>query len=267
MTDWDDAFDNVGYVPNALGFFDLWAERAAAFRKTHPKADLDQPYGDKPRQKFDLFWPPNTPKGLVFFVHGGYWKRLDRSYFSDLSTGALSHGWAVAMPSYTLAPDARISEMTHEIAQAITTAAQRVNGPIRIVGHSAGGHLASRMICDDTSLERTITDRIEHIMTISGVHDLRNLCRTELNTVLHLSTNEAISESPCLHTPLSGIPVTCWVGTDERPEFISQTKVLHESWSKSGVPSQLIIEPDMHHFTVVDSLQDAQSEMVTTLLG
>ncbi len=267
MKNWDDEFDNVGHVPNALGFFDIWAERAKDFRSKHMKSDLDQPYGVSERQKFDIFWPETTPKGLIIFVHGGYWKRLDRSHFSDLAAGPLAHGWAVSMPSYTLAPDAHIHEMTLEIAQSITTAAQRTTGPIRIIGHSAGGHLATRMICEDTVLDASIIKRVERVVSVSGVHDLRNLCHTELNETLRLSTDEAISESPYLQKPIQNIPVTCWVGANERPEFINQTKILHDEWSHHGVSSELIIEPNMHHFTVVDSLQDENSEMVTKLLA
>ncbi|KAB7613341.1 alpha/beta hydrolase [Amylibacter sp. SFDW26] len=267
MKDWDDEFDNVGHVPNALGFFDIWCGRAAAFRNTHTKAEINQPYGDMERQKFDMFWPEGTPKGLVVFIHGGYWKRLDRSYFSDLAAGPLAHGWAVAMPSYTLAPNAYIHEMTFEIAHAVTAAAKRIEGPIRLIGHSAGGHLATRMMCKDTSLDASIISRIENVVSVSGVHDLRNLCHTELNEVLRLSTEEAISESPYLQTPLSNIPLNCWVGADERPEFISQTKILHEKWSELGVDTKLMIEPTMHHFTVVDGLKDMNSEMVKALLG
>lgn len=267
MKDWDDEFDNVGHVPNALSFFDLWAERAAAFRNTHAKASLDQPYGDTTRQKFDTFWPEKTAKGLVVFIHGGYWKRLDRSYFSDLAAGPLTHGWAVSMPSYTLAPNAHIHEITTEIAHAITTAAQQTDGPIRIIGHSAGGHLAARMICEDTALDTSILKRIEKMVFVSGVHDLRNLCHTELNETLRLSETEAVSESPYLQTPIPNIPICCWVGADERPEFVNQTKILYDKWSNFGVTSQLVIEPNMHHFTVVDSLKDAGSKMVEILLG
>lgn len=81
------------------------------------------------------------------FVHGGFWMRLDKSYWTDLAEGARDLGWAVCIPSYTLAPVARISEITKQIAAAIEKAGNLVGGPIRLVGHSAGGHLVTRMIC------------------------------------------------------------------------------------------------------------------------
>jgi arylformamidase len=67
-------------------------------------------YGPGDRHAMDLFLPEGAPKGLVVFVHGGYWKAFDKSVWSHLAAGPLAHGFAVAMPSYTLCPDIRIYE-------------------------------------------------------------------------------------------------------------------------------------------------------------
>ena len=49
------------------------------------------------------------PRGLVVFVHGGYWRAFDRELWSHLAGGPLARGWAVAIPGYVLAPEARIA--------------------------------------------------------------------------------------------------------------------------------------------------------------
>ncbi len=265
MTDWDDAFDNVGHVANAQGYFDLWQTRATEFRRD-AQAELDVPYGAEDRQKLDLFWPGGDPKGLVVFVHGGYWTKLDRTFFSDLAAGPLAHGLAVAVPSYTLAPAARIREITLEVAQAIAFAATRVADQIRLVGHSAGGHLVTRMISDKTLLAQPIQDRIAKSVSISGLHDLRNLCKTKLNEQLQLTTEEAEMESPCLATPFHNANVTCWVGGDERPEFIRQTHLLQSLWQKS-CRIDAFVEPGRHHFNVLDGLKCPKSPLTQSLLG
>ena len=90
--------------------------------------------------------PEGRPKGLVVFVHGGFWKALDKSFWSHLARGSVESGYAVAMPSYTLCPTVRISEITREIAAAVERAAAMVEGPLFLTGHSAGGHLVTRMI-------------------------------------------------------------------------------------------------------------------------
>ena len=114
-------------------------------------------YGDGARQKLDLFHPEGEAKGAVIFVHGGFWKAFDKSVWSHLAAGALDRGWAVVMPSYTLAPEARIGAMTREIEAAIGAVAEVVPGPIRLAGHSAGGHLVARMACaDQVNLPMTV---------------------------------------------------------------------------------------------------------------
>ena len=69
------------------------------------------------------FSPEAAPQGLLVFVHGGYWLRFDREMWSHLAAGAVARGWACAVPSYTLAPEARIGAMTREIASAVEVAA------------------------------------------------------------------------------------------------------------------------------------------------
>ncbi|MBE9475807.1 MAG: alpha/beta hydrolase [Proteobacteria bacterium] len=266
MTDWDDAFDNANYVPDALGYFDLWQERAQAFRNSGVKAELSLPYGQKPRQELDIFYPEAKPKGLVVFIHGGYWLRLDHRYFSDLATGPLAHGWAVALPSYTLAPQARISQMTSEIATAVSYAANKVDGPIRIAGHSAGGHLAARMVCKSSPLSTAVQKRIIKTVSISGLHDLRNLCKTKLNETLNLTKAEAISESPYLDTPVAGTNITCWVGGAERPEFIKQSHLLHNSWQSHDAKINVQLDGTENHYTVINGLKDPYSGLTKALL-
>jgi len=263
MTDWDDAFDNVGHVKNALAYFDTWAARSQSYQDSGVTHDLDLPYGPLPRERLDVFWPDTAPKGVVIFIHGGYWMRLDRLYFSDLAHGPLKHNWAVAIPSYTLAPAARINEITIQISEAIKYVAHKFDGPIRIIGHSAGGHLATRMLCENSPLPATIQNRIENTVSISGVHDLRNLRKTKLNDTLRLSKIEVITESPYLSKPINSARLTCWIGGDERPEFINQSTIMPQVWDDTA----LIIEDKKHHFDVIDGLKDPNSAMVATLLG
>src|SRR5690606_30985533 len=145
------------------------------------RAELGVAYGDDARERFDLFMPGREPRGLVVFVHGGYWMALDNSYWSHLAAGSVDNGYAVAMPSYSLCPQVRIAQITVQIAAAIATAAGRVSGPIHLVGHSAGGHLVTRMISHTSPLTEDVAGRISNVVSLSGVHDLRPLMRTSMN--------------------------------------------------------------------------------------
>ncbi len=265
--DWNDAFANMAYIPGSEALPDQWTERASAYRYSGIRIDQDIPYGAHPREVLDIVWPDTPPKGLMMFIHGGYWMALDKSYWTDLAEGARASGWAVSLPSYTLAPDARIAHITAQIGAAITTAAARVAGPVRICGHSAGGHLAARMACVDSPLPAEVRARVEHVVSISGLHDLRPLLHTALNDTLHLDEAEALRESPALQRPASATPLTCWVGGAERPEFIRQSQLMTQMWEGLDVPTACVIDEEHNHFTVIEGLGIPDSALVRCILG
>ena len=200
-------------------------------------------------------------KGLFVFVHGGYWMAFDKSSWSNLSKGLLNHGWAVAMPSYDLCPDVRIADITQLIAAAVTHAAQEVDGPILLAGHSAGGHLVARML-DKAVLSPDVGERLQMVMPISPLSDLRPLMQTGMNETLGLDGQEAAAESPIDMQDRYGARVVVWVGADERPSFLDQARWLAESWGAGHVEAA-----DKHHFDVIEPLVDPESDMVRTLLG
>jgi arylformamidase len=206
-------------------------------------------------------------RGIVVFVHGGYWRAFDKSSWSHLAAGANGRGYAVVIPSYTLCPQAQITEITGQVARAINQAAGMLSGPVYLAGHSAGGHLVSRMVCATSALSRGVADRVEQVLSISGVHDLRPLMRTAMNRDLRLDFDEATRESPVLHYPRDGVRHHAWVGAGERPEFIRQSELIANIWSGCGADTALTIEPGKHHFDVIDSLADPKSAMLDALLG
>ena len=264
--DWDDAYANMPYVPGAEALPGQWAAEAEAFRASDIANETIR-YGAAPRCEMDILSPRQSPLGLMVFVHGGYWMKFDRSYWSHLAKGALERGWAVAIPSYTLAPEARVSQMTAEIGAAIVCAAKEIAGPVRLAGHSAGGHLVSRMICADSPLPKDVQDRIVHTVSISGLHDLRPLLWTKLNATLNLNMDEATAESAALCMPRSGVSITAWVGGDERPEFIRQAQALHTMWAGLEAQTACIVDPGHNHFSVIEALTDPKSDLLNEILG
>lgn len=259
--DWDDAYANAAYIPDAADYPAQWAAKAAEYRSVEAavgRAMLNLQYGSGERNFYDLFFPAGPPKGLVVFIHGGYWLKFDKSAWSHLAAGPTQQGWAVAIPSYTLAPKARISEMTKEIATAIDAATSRITGPIAITGHSAGGHLSARMGCADVTLPAY--DRVKKIVPISPLSDLAPLMNTSMNHDLKIDAVEARTESP-IHHSAPKAAVHTWVGGDERPAFLDQANWLKEAWS-----CDLTIDAGKHHFNVIDDLGNPDSPLVKALL-
>lgn len=261
--DYDDAYANAPYIPGAEDYPPRWAEAAAAYRRqlsVEGRARLGLMYGHGTRNALDLFLPMDRPKGLLVFVHGGYWIRFDRSDWSHFAAGAEDAGWAVAMPSYDLCPRVRIADITRQVADAVTVAAHEVPGPLRLAGHSAGGHLSARMTAPDM-LPDDVMARLEKVVPISPVSDLRPLCKTLMNQQFQMSEADAAAESPALMAA-PAVPVHVWVGGQERPVFLDQAKWLAEAW---GAP--MTATPREHHFNVIDGLQSKDSPLMQTILG
>lgn len=253
----DDAYANAAHIPGGMAYPARWAAEAAAFREEHPFEVLS--YGPGARNTLDLFRPEGKANGAVVFVHGGFWKAFDSSTWSHLAAGPLANGWAVAMPTYTLAPDARIAQITREIEAAIGTVAEAVEGPLRFAGHSAGGHLVARMACGD--LSPFWRARVAQVVPISPLSDLRPLMQTTMNEDLKIDEPEAKAESPIL-LPQVNLPMTVWVGAAERPAFIEQAR-----WLAELRGCDLVEDPDRHHFDVIEALADPESALTRAVLG
>ncbi|MFK7994665.1 MAG: alpha/beta hydrolase [Granulosicoccus sp.] len=269
INDWDNAYENGGHIVNGAEYPSRWLALSEQFRRDH-HGELDIPYGSSSREHYDFFLPDlsvtDKPCGLFVFVHGGYWQRTDKSFWSFLAKGALEAGWAVAVPSYVLCPDASIAGIEKMVASAITNAAARVDGPIILSGHSAGGHLVQSMMCEQSALPPPVVQRLSHVLSISGLADLRPLLNTKLNDALQLDVITAGEGSPVLKQPVAGVPLTAWVGAGERAEFIRQNALIANMWRGLGVCTRVVEEPDKHHFDVINGLCDRQSPMLRAVL-
>ncbi|MCC6000557.1 MAG: alpha/beta hydrolase [Pararhodobacter sp.] len=255
-------YANADFIPGAIALPARWRGEAAALRDAlDGRAQCGIAYGPGARQTLDLFMPESAARGLMVFIHGGYWLDFAPGDWSGFAAGALARGWAVAMPGYTLAPEARIAAMTQEVATAISKASALVpDGPLVVTGHSAGGHLSARMACNDLSAPWAA--RLRRVMPISPLADLRPLMQTGMNERLQLDLPEAEAESPALRQPRAELPVTVWVGAQERPAFLWQARLLSEAWDCPWHAA-----PGHHHFSVINPLCQADSDLTEALLG
>lgn len=253
--DWldpDRAHANGAFIAGSDQFPPRWEAAAVAYREDlGKKARLGISYGAADRQKYDLFVPAGKPHGVLVFIHGGYWLAFGRESWSHLAKGAVDRGWACAIPSYTLAPAASLGEITAEVRQAVAHASGEVPGPIVVTGHSAGGHLAARMACDDGP------DGVVRVVPISPLSELQPLMATKMQEKLKLDPAQCASESPARLVRRGNVDVHVWVGGNERPTFLWQARVLSEAWNCPWT-----VEAGRHHFDVIDGLASADSPLV-----
>ena len=185
--DYEAEYNNRARVPEYADIFLRWSGEAEIYRAEALKegrAELGQVYGDTPRQLIDLFQPQagqNAP--LALFIHGGYWRSLDRSMFSQMARGLNARGVAVAVVGYDLCPIVTIADIIEQIRRACVFLWQRLNVPMSVYGHSAGGHLAAAMVATDwpSLYPKAPPDLTPIGYSISGLFDLAPLIGVSMN--------------------------------------------------------------------------------------
>ncbi len=248
--------------PEREEVYDGHRRRSAALR-ARGDCRLDLRYGAGPRCLLDVF-PAGKDAPVLFFIHGGYWRALDKSDVSFIAEPFQRAGLTVVMPGYDLVPAVRVGEIVDQVRAAFAWVIERL-APERIVvaGHSAGGQLAAMLALDQADRG---TGPIAGLIGISGVFDLRPLLRTSINSDLTLSAGEAEAASPLLRlgallpsAPL--MPLLAVVGGDETRGFKQWTADLAAGWQAHGAPATLVELAGQSHFTILDALAEHEGDI------
>ncbi|MBM6580445.1 alpha/beta hydrolase [Microvirga sp. BT689] len=256
-------YNNRARVPEYPTHIAGWQRDAAAYREM-ARCELDVSYGTSERHRLDLFHSQSGDAGgpVVLFIHGGYWQAFDKSSSSHLARGANERGLTVAVPSYTLAPAAKLADIVSEIERAADFVMQRTGRPIVATGHSAGGHLAACLMARLNPQQRPI----RAAMPISGLFDLPPLVPTSINRALGLTIEEAHRLSPLEWAPPEGGHLVAVVGGAESSEFLRQSRAIVDTWGKAGVTARYHEVTGAHHFDVIAGLADPADSLVDILV-
>ena len=238
--------------PDYAQYFEDWRARSAAAR-ARLDCELDVAYGPKPRQKFDRFSARDTRTPLLVFIHGGYWRSMDKSDFSFLAEPLVARGISVAMPGYSLCPDATIDEIVADVRTAFSALAQRADR-IHLCGWSAGAHLAAMLVAGGAP-------NIRSVLGLSGIYDLRPLRHVSMNEDLRLDEETAARNSPLLLQPETQTRFAIAAGALETPALRKQSRDLADAWRVSAHEV-----PGVHHYAIVSELADERSALFGTLL-
>ncbi len=276
--DYEAEYNNRARVPEHAEIFARWAREAEDYRAEAMKerrAELGLSYGSTLRQVIDLFLPSSgsnaagtaTGVPLALFVHGGYWRSLDPSVFSQMARGLNAHGVAVAVAGYDLCPQVTIAEIIEQIRHACLFLWLRLERRIMVYGHSAGGHLAAAMVATDWQAlyPKAPASLVAAAYSISGLFDLAPLQQTAMAEDLRLKETDMRAVSPLFWPPPEGQTFDAVVGALESSEFLRQSRVVVETWAKAGMRSRYEEIAGTNHFTVLDPLSDPQSAMVQRL--
>jgi arylformamidase len=254
-------YNNRARVPEYASHFERWARDSQRVRQEQ-RCVLDIPYGPSAGQTLDVFPGPGSDAPVVVFIHGGYWRSLDKRDHSFVVPAFAQAGACVVVPNYDLCPHVPLTEIVLQMVRAVAWTwhhiARHGGDPRRIsvAGHSAGGHLAAMMLSclwdrHDPALP---PDLVTRALSVSGLFDLEPLRRTpSVQESLRLTPEQVRLASPALLPPPARGQLAAVVGGSESMEFIRHNEMIRQAWGPARVPVCEAV-PGLNHFSVVEAM-------------
>jgi arylformamidase len=252
-------YNNRAMVPTHPEYFARWEKDSQFVRETLP-GHLDLAYGPHARHRMDLFSAGKSARGTLVFIHGGYWRSLDKNMFSWLAAAWAAAGVNVAMPAYRMAPEVRIDAIVDDIIDATNWLAE--NGArygvrtdrMVVSGHSAGGHLTAALFATPREQLRFDPSCIIGGVPFSGIFDFEPMLLHAFNADFKLDET-AVKRLSLLDKPRTvGAKMVVAAGGNESSEFQRQSRILADAWSPQSKPALILTGHD--HFSIVDSFAE-----------
>ncbi|TMH33332.1 MAG: alpha/beta hydrolase [Betaproteobacteria bacterium] len=254
-------------IPEHPQIFERW-EKASALAREGLSRRLDVAYGDGPNETLDIFPTTRADAPVLVFIHGGWWRTLDKRDLSFVAPSFVHAGAMVVLPNYALCPAVGIDTIALQMVQALAWIyrnAELYGGdPKRIVvaGHSAGGHLAAMLLsCDWKAVGRDLPAQlVTSALSISGVFELEPLRHAPfLKDDLQLTPAAVRKLSPAGFAPPKG-RLYAAVGADESEEFLRQNALIQQAWGRKTVPVAETIAGE-HHLSILRQFVDPQTRL------
>ena len=246
--------------PGYAGYFDRW-ERVSGQTAEQNTIMKEISFGDHPEERLDIF-PSNIPhsKTLVY-IHGGYWHLLDKVMFHFLAEHFLKYNVTTVFINYPLAPRSSIDEIVVSCRKALRWLHNnivRFNGDpaeLYLLGHSAGGHLASMMLVEEEA------KFLRAVISLSGLFRLEPVMLSHLNDSIGMDRENVLKNSPVFLTPAFDCPLLLVTGTDESDELKAQSEELYQCWKNKFSNIHLLKLPQKNHYSILDAVIEKDSAL------
>jgi arylformamidase len=264
----DQQYNNRARVPDFANYLAQWADSSAQARSLLGGL-TDISYGAGPSETLDIFSSAQHNAPVVVFIHGGYWRSLDKSDHSFIAPAWVEQGACVVVPNYALCPAVSIPHIVMQMLKALAWVWRYIShwggdpSRIHLVGHSAGGHLAAMMMaCRWPQYQPDLPpDLVKSVLSVSGLYELDSVMRSSmLQASLHLSDEQVLRCSPAwMPAPSTGSLVSV-VGALESDAFISHNHLIQQAWGTQRVPWAENLA-GLNHFSIVNELAKSGSHL------
>lgn len=267
----DRAYDIVGSTPNFPEYVEQFVSKSESVRASY-RCELGISYGPSLAETLDVF-PGEAGGPIVIFVHGGYWVSLTSAEHSYVAPGLVERGATVVVPTYALCPTVSMDEIVRQVRASVVWAYNNGSrygadtNTIVVAGHSAGGHLAARLLETDWGSFGLPQDVLTGVCGISGLYDLRPFPYTKLQPDLQLSGDAVLRNSPILNIPASGPRVLLTLGAQQPSELVRQSKDYYRALKNLGHSVDLVIQSEFNHFDETLQLGESGSELTDLIMS
>lgn len=213
---------------------------------------LDVSYGDSAGQKLDIFPSQNEDAPVFVFIHGGYFRALDKRQYRFIARRTAKSGFTTVLVNYDLAPSASVAEIIQQNLKAFAWIAANIErwngnpGNIILCGHSVGAFLAAKIL-EAVTQEST---SIQKAALLSGLFDLDPMRRSFLNEKLGLVESDAEELNPAPKTPVTRPDVLVAVGANETDEFVKQSRNHSAALNQAGIANTCLVLPGINHYNM-----------------
>jgi arylformamidase len=254
-------YNNRALVPGFATHLQQWATDSA-----HAREQLtcltDLSYGAGPNETLDIFPAADANAPVLVFLHGGYWRSLDKSDHSFIAPAFVKQGLCVVVPNYALCPAVTVPQIVLQMVKALAWVWRYISewggdpARIHVAGHSAGGHLAAMMMA--CQWQRHAADLpvnlVKSALSVSGLYELASVSRAPmLQTDLRLDDAQVLQCSPAwMPAPAHGRLLSV-AGSLESAEFLRHNRLIRKAWGAHRVPVCQKLH-GLNHFSIVEAL-------------
>lgn len=277
------AYNNRANVPDNAVHMARWAADSALMRASAVTYFENLAYGDPDSplaatETLDYFPAASVDDDalppLLVFLHGGYYRALDKRDHSFVAHVPTRRGVSVAVINYALCPAVTVETIVRQTLQAVAWLyrdSERLGHDRRrifLAGHSVGGHLVTMLMAARWQQwgKDLPPDLIKGGLTISGLYDLEPLRLADfLQVDLQLTPADVARLSPAFMTPATRAPLITAVGELESSEYHRQHALIRAAWPHNAREDFRL--KGRHHFNVMDDLMRDDSPLSRALLG
>jgi arylformamidase len=262
----DNAYNNRLRVPDFLARHVQPWQSASQQVRAQQGCLLNVAYGSGSAEKLDIFAAGGNAQPVLVFIHGGYWRSLDKQDHSFVAPAFTQQGVCVVVPNYALCSaqgSITIEDITRQMVRALAWVYQHIDhyggnpSRITVIGHSAGGHLAAMMAaCEWERFDKALPPKlVRNAMSVSGLHDLAPIQHCPyLQTDLQITDSQMQRCSPAYFAqPRAALIAIC--GADESDEFLRQNSLIETAWGSRHVPVREAMLGH-NHFSILQTLTD-----------